>query len=131
MRLPRNVSLVRGRYRVLITRRPASIFGGYHPTVAEAIAARDRLEATLPPPKPRGYAKGARGPVKTMTQVRADRVAAGLCMYCGDVPPRPARKGCADCLVVMATKMTHRRATLTIVISDNSHGPARPPRPLA
>jgi hypothetical protein len=51
MKVTRNIFLLSGKYRVLITRRPKNIYGGRYESLSEAIMIRDRLEREHTPGK--------------------------------------------------------------------------------
>ncbi len=108
MTVSRNIHLLGGKYRVLITRRPKNVYGGRFSTLSEAIAARDRIERNLPARKPWACTeiKTAR---RTVQQLRAERKAAGLCISCGDEPPKSGCVSCQSCLDVLNFKRRERR----------------------
>jgi hypothetical protein len=93
----RNIHLVAGKYRVLITRRPKNIYGGRFETLAEAVAVRDQLQQQHAPRKPwgiRGHIVECR---RTTQSLRDERLAAGLCQMCGENPPKTGLKACSEC----------------------------------
>lgn len=108
MTVERNIQMVDGRLRVLVTRRPQNIFGGYFKDIEQARVARDRIEAEHPP-KPRGGKPSGRH-VRTEAERRHARLQMGLCQLCGQCPPKEGRRSCEDCLRVVRIKTAQRRA---------------------
>lgn len=108
MTIERNIIKTGSRYRVLVTRRPTNIFGGFYDTLEDAREARDRIEKENPPARP-GRAPTGKTSL-TSTQRRHLLFLQGLCQLCGECPPKPGRRSCADCLHIAAFKIAQRRA---------------------
>ena len=103
MTAERNIMLIGSRYRVLVTRRPRNVYGGSHRTLDAARSARDQIEASVP----RG--KTSRPRVLVRKNTREERRRAGLCIGCGDEPPKPRRSCCESCLEVARIKTAEWR----------------------
>ena len=92
------------RWRVLVWRRGEAHPGGHHLTHEAAIAARDALEASLPPASKPWSIKGRPGR-QDPAEYRRARVKrlrdAKLCVTCGD--PADAYN-CADCRRIRRAK---------------------------
>lgn len=108
MNAARNITLnERGQYKVMVFRHRAAHWGGTHRSLAAATAARDALEVALPK-RPSGRQPGGK-PKRGMVVLFKERREAGLCVKCGDEPPKPGRACCQGCITAMMIYKRHRR----------------------
>jgi len=107
----RNIQLIRGKYRALISRKGRSIYGGEHETLHAARCARAKLEKEHPATirrKPTNEERLERMR-KYMRKVRKKREASGLCPQCGDEPPAKDRSTCFSCALTHQMYQTEQR----------------------
>ena len=97
-----------GRFRVMLTRRTGSIYGGMHTDLAEARRVRDKLEKDNPPGKPWDHTPKVERR-RTSVDRRRERKAAGLCAECGEEPPAEGLVTCRMCRNIKSAYDKERR----------------------
>lgn len=106
----RNIYDANDRYKVVLTRRPRTLYIGTFRSLPEAIAARDAAEASHAAHRPWDLAP--RVPVRrTQQMLRMERRAAGLCQSCGLEPPKLGCVTCQGCMDAMHIKRRSRVGT--------------------